>query len=230
VPQPAPDHYAVLRVHPSADADAIKAAYLREVFRWHPDRNPSAEATARTARINAAWEVLRDPDRRAAYDRRRTRSRSPSSPPPSSRPASAGAAPPRARPSRARPPRPDRPAPDPAAAARARREAEARAREAEERRRREAEYEQRRKASEHLWQPPPDAALGWSDPDFVVGHWYRNNLGPYRVIDVKERFVDVYYPDGSIVSLRRDDLWRHWQRQVEGRGRPVRSGRPASRR
>ena len=219
----ASDHYATLQVDPSASPEQVKAAYLRQVSIWHPDRNPSEQATARTARINAAWEVLGDPARRATYDRRRKRAATAS---PSSRPATPSAR--RAQPARTARPAPARP--DPAAAARARREAEARAREAEERRRREAEYERRRQASEHLWQPPPESDLGWSDRDFVIGHWYRNNLGPYRVIDVKERFVEVYYPDGSIVSLRRDDLWRHWQRQVEGRGRPIRSGRPAPRR
>jgi curved DNA-binding protein CbpA len=223
VPPAATDHYAILEVRSSATAEEIKAAYLRQVFRWHPDRNASPEATRRTAEINAAWEILGDPARRRAYDRRLKRAA-----PGASRSARPTPAPAPRRP--VRPARPQSSPPDPAAAARARREAEARAREAEERRRREAAYEQRRKASEHLWQPPPDGGLGWSDRDFVVGHWYRNNLGPYRVIDVKERFVDIYYPDGSIVSSRRDDLWRQWQRQVEGRGRPVRSGRPAARR
>lgn len=222
MPPSEPDHYALLEVDRSAGVEQIKAAYLQQVLRWHPDRNPSAEATRRTARINAAWEVLQDPARRAAYDRRLARRHPPrSGTPPSPAPA--------ARARRARPQRPS-PAPDPAAAERARRAAEASAREAEARRQRDAQYEQRRKASEHLWQPPPDAALGWSDREFVVGHWYRNNAGPYRVIDVRGKLVDIYYPDGNIVSFPREDLWAHWQRQVQRRNGVNRSGRSAPRR
>ena len=208
------DHYALLKVHPSATVEQIKAAYLREVSRWHPDRNPSTEAGTRTAQINAAWEVLPDPNTRAAYDRRLKLS-----------PAAQPAAPttPRTRkqpPSQAaRPPRPAPAAPDPAAAERARRAAEASAREAETLRRRNAEAEQRRKAAEHLWQPPPDSALGWPDRDFVIGHWYRNNRGPYRVIDVRGNLIDIYYPDGDIATFRREELWPHWQRQVQRRDR-----------
>jgi curved DNA-binding protein CbpA len=222
VPPPGGDHYAVLEVDLAASADEIKAAYLRQVLRWHPDRNPSPEATRRTARINAAWEVLGDPARRAAYDRRLKR--------PRGTPARSGAPAPIRRDRPARTARGAASAPGPDADARARREAEARAHDAEQRRRRQAEYEQRRRASEHLWQPPPESGLGWSDRDFVVGNWYRNNRGPYKVIDVRDRWVDVYYADGEIVTLPRDDTWRHWQRQASGRGRPTRAGRPAARR
>ena len=204
------DHYAILKVHPSATVEQIKAAYLREVALWHPDRNPSREAGRRTARINAAWEVLRDPDARAAYDRQLKRR-----PPAQTTGRTRKDTPPPA----ARPSRPASPAPDPAAAERARRAAEASAREAEALRQRNAQAEQRRKAAEHLWQPPPDSTLGWPDRDFVIGHWYRNNRGPYRVIDVRGNLVDIYYPDGDIVTFRREDLWPHWQRQVQRRDR-----------
>ena len=214
MPHALPDHYAVLQVRPSAAVEQIKAAYLRLVLRWHPDRNPSPEATRRTAQINAAWEVLKDPTRRAAYDRRLQRQRASPAPAAASRPTR-----------RDRSPRPARATLDPAAAERARRAAEASAREAAARRQREAEYERRRTASEHLWQPPPESALGWSDRDFVIGHWYRTNLGPYKVIDLRDKWVDVYYTDGNIVTLPREDVWRHWQQQVQRR----RGGRAAPR-
>jgi hypothetical protein len=65
----APDPYATLQVSPAADADIIEAAYRVLARRYHPDLNRSADATERMAQINAAWDVLRDPERRAAYDR-----------------------------------------------------------------------------------------------------------------------------------------------------------------
>jgi curved DNA-binding protein CbpA len=210
------DYYLLLRVHPTANAEQIRAAYLRQIGQWHPDRNPSEEATRRTAQINAAWEVLQDPARRAAYDRQRGRS-----------PAASAGTTGRRRQNRA--PRPRHAPIDPAAAERARRGAEASAREAQARRQRDAEYEQRRKASERSWQPPTDGGLGWSDREFVVGHWYRNNRGPYRVIDVRGKYVDIYYTDGNIVSVPTEELWRHWQHQVQRRAGAPRGNRRATR-
>jgi curved DNA-binding protein CbpA len=66
----ADDHYAVLGVHPEADHDTIRAAYLRVMREHHPDHRPGdrvAEEVAR--RANAAWEVLGSALGRAAYDR-----------------------------------------------------------------------------------------------------------------------------------------------------------------
>ena len=67
----ADDFYRILQVDPSAHDDVIQAAYRRLALRYHPDRNPSAEAARVMTRINAAYEVLSDPARRARYDRRR---------------------------------------------------------------------------------------------------------------------------------------------------------------
>lgn len=67
------DHYETLGVSPGADRQQIRAAYLAVMRSCHPDRTPSdphAEDRARAA--NAAWEVLGDSARRAAYDRLRT--------------------------------------------------------------------------------------------------------------------------------------------------------------
>ena len=63
------DHYEVLQVHRTAHPDVIQAAYRRLALLYHPDRNPSNEATAMMARLNEAYEVLSDPKRRAKYDR-----------------------------------------------------------------------------------------------------------------------------------------------------------------
>ncbi len=67
------DLYKVLQVDPEADPDVIQAAYRRLAQKFHPDLAGSDEASARMIELNAAWEVLRDPQRRGAYDRERTR-------------------------------------------------------------------------------------------------------------------------------------------------------------
>jgi hypothetical protein len=66
-----PDHYAVLQVDSRAEQEVIDAAYRRLATKYHPDRNRSADAHARMKLINAAYEVLGDPEKRVAYDRRR---------------------------------------------------------------------------------------------------------------------------------------------------------------
>ena len=64
-----PDLYELLGVSRDADAAAIKAAYRKMAMQYHPDRNPGdAEAEARFKAIGAAYEVLKDPQKRAAYD------------------------------------------------------------------------------------------------------------------------------------------------------------------
>lgn len=66
------DHYAVLGVHPDADAEQVRAAYLRLMRANHPDLRPGDVAAAETARrANLAWQTLRDSQTRAAYDRQR---------------------------------------------------------------------------------------------------------------------------------------------------------------
>jgi curved DNA-binding protein CbpA len=61
------DAYAVLGVDPAADDEHIAAAYRTLARRFHPDI-AGESATRRMMRINAAWDRLRDPQRRAAYD------------------------------------------------------------------------------------------------------------------------------------------------------------------
>ena len=65
------DYYEILHVHPAAHQDVIQAAYRRLALLYHPDRNPTPEATATMARINEAYAILSDPEKRAAYDRSR---------------------------------------------------------------------------------------------------------------------------------------------------------------
>jgi len=64
------DFYKTLGVERGAGADDIKKAYRKLAMKFHPDRNPGdKEAERRFKDINAAYEVLRDDQKRAAYDR-----------------------------------------------------------------------------------------------------------------------------------------------------------------
>lgn len=64
------DFYSLLEVERTADDGTIKSAYRKLAMKFHPDRNPGdAEAEARFKAIGAAYECLKDPQKRAAYDR-----------------------------------------------------------------------------------------------------------------------------------------------------------------
>jgi hypothetical protein len=66
---PAPvNYYSMLGVAPSADVASINAAFRRLAWRYHPDRNPSPDATVQFQNVNEARHVLSDPVRRARYD------------------------------------------------------------------------------------------------------------------------------------------------------------------
>jgi curved DNA-binding protein CbpA len=68
-----PDPYKVLQVDPEAEDEVIVAAYRRLARKYHPDVSPGPESVQRMVRINQAWELLKDPVRRAAVDRARAR-------------------------------------------------------------------------------------------------------------------------------------------------------------
>lgn len=63
-----PDYYAILQVSPTAEKEVIEAAYRKLAQKYHPDINKSPEAEEKMKRINAAYEVISDPAKRAAYD------------------------------------------------------------------------------------------------------------------------------------------------------------------
>ncbi len=64
------DYYETLGVAQGADEGALKRAYRKLAMRYHPDRNPNdTDAEHKFKEINEAYDVLRDGDKRAAYDR-----------------------------------------------------------------------------------------------------------------------------------------------------------------
>ena len=64
------DYYEVLGVGRGADAVELKRAYRELAMRYHPDKNPGcADSEARFKAISEAYDCLKDPQKRAAYDR-----------------------------------------------------------------------------------------------------------------------------------------------------------------
>ena len=62
------DYYATLGVERTATADAIKAAYRKLARKYHPDVSKEAGAEEKFKEVSEAYETLKDPEKRAAYD------------------------------------------------------------------------------------------------------------------------------------------------------------------
>jgi molecular chaperone DnaJ len=63
------EFYALLGISRDASDTEVKKAYRKLAMEYHPDRNSSPQAEARFKEITEAYEVLRDPQKRATYDR-----------------------------------------------------------------------------------------------------------------------------------------------------------------
>ena len=75
------DYYGILQVHPRAEREVIDAAYRKLASKYHPDVSQISDAEERMKQINTAYEVLSDPDKRAAYDAARGMAPPPGTPP-----------------------------------------------------------------------------------------------------------------------------------------------------
>ena len=72
MPSEAPfDAYAVLQVLPTCEPEVVHAAFRALAMKYHPDRDPSRRAERKMADLNRAYELLRDEQKRARYDRGR---------------------------------------------------------------------------------------------------------------------------------------------------------------
>lgn len=64
------DFYELLECERTSDDKTIKSSYRKLAMKWHPDKNPGdKEAEARFKMISVAYDCLKDPQKRAAYDR-----------------------------------------------------------------------------------------------------------------------------------------------------------------
>jgi molecular chaperone DnaJ len=63
------DYYEVLGIDRNATAEEIRKAFRKLAFKYHPDHNHADKSGEKFKEVNEAYEVLSDPDKRAAYDR-----------------------------------------------------------------------------------------------------------------------------------------------------------------
>lgn len=63
------DLYEVLGVARNASPEELKKAFRQQALKYHPDRNKEQDASERFKEVNAAYQVLSDPQRRTAYDK-----------------------------------------------------------------------------------------------------------------------------------------------------------------
>lgn len=67
------DFYALLEIAPPAPPEEIRRAFRARMREWHPDLNPSPDATSHSQRLIVAYKILNDPEARTRYDIEYTR-------------------------------------------------------------------------------------------------------------------------------------------------------------
>ena len=107
------DPYNILQVARHAEPEVIEAAYKRLALKYHPDQNPGANSTAHMQNLNWAYQILKDPTKRARYDRGVRPQAPPKPKPPPAQPKPPPPKPPPVQPKPARPPPNTKPKPRP---------------------------------------------------------------------------------------------------------------------
>ena len=63
------DYYAILEIDWQSPPEQVRAAYRRLSKKWHPDLNPGKDVTREMQDINEAYALLKNPEKRARYDK-----------------------------------------------------------------------------------------------------------------------------------------------------------------
>ena len=63
------DYYKIMNLERDASQEEIKRVYRKLARKYHPDVSKEADAEAHFKQIGEAYEVLKDPEKRVAYDR-----------------------------------------------------------------------------------------------------------------------------------------------------------------
>lgn len=62
------EYYDILEINKNCDQNEIKKSYRKLALKWHPDKNKSPEAIEMFKKINEAYDILSDPEKRKIYD------------------------------------------------------------------------------------------------------------------------------------------------------------------
>lgn len=66
---PEKDYYSILGIRPDSSMEEIKTMWRKKAFELHPDRNQNSDREIKD--INEAYSVLKEPDKRKIYDKKR---------------------------------------------------------------------------------------------------------------------------------------------------------------